>query len=465
MLEWLSGLFSQRHQPSATSFQGILKFNTVFVTDRDLAQLSLRGFGARRLRKIVYPKPYIPSKKVADDGEDDEHTTSPKVLETKMDGNSDDADSNMDEEGKEDDKKMDVESKVNKQEKKGMINPDDEDDDSPMILFDEEAFYLHRMGLLELQHSNGTTVTQQVLWERFCEKNTNFPHKFRVYAYFRDQNFVVKTGIHYGLDYAVYRTLPSHCHSEFCVLLVDGTERVDVTEGPESVAGKCQLGWRHVSTLTRVMPDVMKLLLVCYVQPIDFDPEQKLTENDGELTNADILADIFRDDENAECRALPRKIDYSTPACLDELTVRPVTTLIRRLPTKGEYYQTIGDKQTQYRSCSILKKVRLEQTKKKKRRKRRDHQEVRLKAVSKHSRIWKQLLGDNSAKGPSSKKAKREAKRAAALAGGEVNDVDIEASRSQEKKKKKAKLSRVFIRIPATWPPSPPPPPPRWLRR
>ena len=23
--------------------------------------------------------------------------------------------------------------------------------------------------------------------------------------------FVVKTGVHYGLDYAVYRTLPTHC--------------------------------------------------------------------------------------------------------------------------------------------------------------------------------------------------------------------------------------------------------------
>ena len=33
----------------------------------------------------------------------------------------------------------------------------------------------------------------------------------------------MKTGVHYGLDYAVYRTLPTHCHSEICAMAVDAT--------------------------------------------------------------------------------------------------------------------------------------------------------------------------------------------------------------------------------------------------
>ena len=33
----------------------------------------------------------------------------------------------------------------------------------------------------------------------------------------------MKTGVHYGLDYAVYRTLPTHCHSEICAMVVDAT--------------------------------------------------------------------------------------------------------------------------------------------------------------------------------------------------------------------------------------------------
>ena len=102
--------------------------------------------------------------------------------------------------------------------------------------------------------------------------------------------FVVKTGVHYGLDYAVYRTLPTHCHSEICAMVVDATkplylsDDVDISDsanedmssgstytcnisgeegGAEDrveaemdgfVPSKCQQGWRHISTLTRVMP-------------------------------------------------------------------------------------------------------------------------------------------------------------------------------------------------------------------
>ena len=119
---------------------------------------------------------------------------------------------------------------------------------------------------------------------------------------------MVKTGVHYGIDYAVYRTLPTLCHSEICALVINATNSIDTSEGyrektfdemnylngvegvggvnGESVRGNnveneegkegkeeaekevekeaeeeveeeplpCQQGWRHISTLTRVMP-------------------------------------------------------------------------------------------------------------------------------------------------------------------------------------------------------------------
>ena len=83
----------------------------------------------------------------------------------------------------------------------------------------------------------------------------------------------MKTGVHYGLDYAVYRTLPTHCHSEICAMVVDATKPLNLSsivvdsshaeenseERVEAIAedfepSKCQQGWRHISTLTRVMP-------------------------------------------------------------------------------------------------------------------------------------------------------------------------------------------------------------------
>ena len=44
------------------------------------------------------------------------------------------------------------------------------------------------------------------------------------------------------------------------------------------------------------------------------------------------------------------KIDFSSPSCLDLLTVRPVSVLVRRLPACTMSYQTVGDIQEKYRS-------------------------------------------------------------------------------------------------------------------
>ena len=56
--------------------------------------------------------------------------------------------------------------------------------------------------------------------------------------------YVVKSGLYFGVDFAVYLDIPSRCHSELCVLVVDAT-------GGE---GADRLPWRQVGAVTRVMP-------------------------------------------------------------------------------------------------------------------------------------------------------------------------------------------------------------------
>lgn len=81
------------------------------------------------------------------------------------------------------------------------------------------------------------------------------------------RSFVVKTGLHYGVDFTVYRTLPTLCHSEMCVAVVNGTgtptTQKDLAlndcwdDGEEeecSDADESCVSWRHVSTVTRVVP-------------------------------------------------------------------------------------------------------------------------------------------------------------------------------------------------------------------
>jgi hypothetical protein len=96
--------------------------------------------------------------------------------------------------------------------------------DGPLMLFDEEAYYLFHTGRIHVRTVHGEEVSAQTLWTKFIEKNKGFPLKYQVYAYFRAKHFVVKTGIHFGLDYSVYRTLPTMCHSEMCAMVVDATQ-------------------------------------------------------------------------------------------------------------------------------------------------------------------------------------------------------------------------------------------------
>ena len=399
---WLTGTFTKKHVASEKAFQGVLKYNTVFVTDESLEKLTVRGFGARRLRQVLYyTQSYSDMSKTPNkEGVEDTNESGENILAAEM--------------------SPAITSR----------RVDIENDKSPMILFDEEAFFLFKLKILELQHEDGTTVTLQELWEKFCEKNQKFPLKYKVYSHFREQDFVVKTGVHYGLDYAVYRTLPSHCHSEMCALVVDGTQKVDISEGLESAASTSQISWRHVSTMTRVMPDVMKLLVICHVLPAGLNSLESDTAEP--MTNGAILGDIFESEGKGNSQA--EEIDCSTPDCLNNLKVYPQTCLVRRLPCKGEAYDSIGDVQQKYRSCSILKKPRLEQVTKKKRRKRRDHMEVRVKAASKHNRLWKQIMDTTT--------RQRRGGRTGNEDEGEESYLPVPSKSAQKKAEKLARMER-----------------------
>ena len=302
-------------------FFGILKHNSVFVTDESSESLQEQGFGAKLLRPIVQRDPSCVIRRVS----------KKKMLEMQQQMLDDEtgglvAASLAEEEDGEGGAVADSTAAstaavtTTAQSAVRHVNisrPAQGDQSAPLLLFDEEAFYLFVNQHLVLQLPNGKPVTTNILWQKFSEKNNQFALKYKVYAFFRDQGFVVKTGVHYGLDYAVYRTLPTLCHSEMCAMVIDATqpldlshlrfsggsaaasssgsasgissndanrnhhemmdieavtvdENEDIVEEDEFTRSTCQQGWRHLSTLTRVMPDVMKLLTLCYVLPATF---------------------------------------------------------------------------------------------------------------------------------------------------------------------------------------------------
>ncbi len=64
-------------------------------------------------------------------------------------------------------------------------------------------------------------LSAEHLLSLFSEKTPSFKAKFATYRFFKRRGFHVRTGINYGVDFTLYRALPSACHSEFCVVVVD----------------------------------------------------------------------------------------------------------------------------------------------------------------------------------------------------------------------------------------------------
>lgn len=402
-------------------YQGVLKYNSVFVTDESLLRLQTNGFGAKLFKPIPVSRPHRPQTDTA-------IGTDANVNANKIEYPCD----------------VDMVTEAEVEADNSVIAYSDNYDDMiidetdttttavvaatasteplQLMLLDEEAYHLFIHGLLALSLMDGTPVTEEgTLWSKFCEKNQKFPLKYKVYTFYRDKDYVVKTGVHYGLDYAIYRCLPSRCHSELCAMVVDATKPYDIEETFESTA--CQQGWRHLSTLTRVMPDVTKLMTICYVLPIDDYQTEDVASTPHHTHSVPSSSSLSATSPgvaatpNPEAPPQPsvtalntvippleldkifdgighmktKPIDFSTPACLQQLQVRPITMHIRRIVAKAENYSTIGDVQAKYRQGSILKAPRTERSSKKKRRKRRDHTTVRAKVTSKHNKMWKAL--------------------------------------------------------------------------
>jgi tRNA splicing endonuclease len=97
---------------------------------------------------------------------------------------------------------------------------------------------------MDISDVTPTVVSTDDLYTIFFNKSPNFPLKYKVYEYFRDKGCCVHTAVNYGLDFAIYQTIPSLCHSALSVLVIDGVRHGEAEES---------LRWTHMSAMTRVM--------------------------------------------------------------------------------------------------------------------------------------------------------------------------------------------------------------------
>ncbi|PIA31711.1 hypothetical protein AQUCO_04900179v1 [Aquilegia coerulea] len=83
----------------------------------------------------------------------------------------------------------------------------------------EESFYLHHsLHCLKIVSKNQCVKDGDEIWELMKSKKESFPLSYKAYSHLRSKNWVVRSGIQYGVDFVAYRHHPSLVHSEYAVL-------------------------------------------------------------------------------------------------------------------------------------------------------------------------------------------------------------------------------------------------------
>ncbi|EXB98580.1 tRNA-splicing endonuclease subunit Sen2-2 [Morus notabilis] len=118
----------------------------------------------------------------------------------------------------------------------------------------EEAFYLsHSLKCLKILNKDECLMNDQQLWQHMKSKKPTFPDFYKAYSHLRAKNWVVMSGVRYGVDFVAYRHHPALVHSEFAVLVF--------SEG-DGVANERLRVWSDIHCTTRLCSGVVKTLLV-----------------------------------------------------------------------------------------------------------------------------------------------------------------------------------------------------------
>uniref|UniRef100_A0A914EHB3 tRNA-intron lyase n=1 Tax=Acrobeloides nanus TaxID=290746 RepID=A0A914EHB3_9BILA len=88
----------------------------------------------------------------------------------------------------------------------------------------EETLYLeHELGVLSVINSaTGAKFTSEDLWKRFLHNSgLHFVKRYAVYRYFRQNGWILRSGLSFGVDYLLYKDGPEYTHSSAGIRICD----------------------------------------------------------------------------------------------------------------------------------------------------------------------------------------------------------------------------------------------------
>ncbi len=105
----------------------------------------------------------------------------------------------------------------------GIRKPKSSEFETPLELSLLEAAYLTKIGILRV---NVTTKKQPLTMDEIVEIGRTFAddflNRFLVYSHLREQGYIIRPGLKFGTDFAVYRKGPGRDHAPFMVHVISG---------------------------------------------------------------------------------------------------------------------------------------------------------------------------------------------------------------------------------------------------
>lgn len=113
----------------------------------------------------------------------------------------------------------------------GIRKPKTTDFDRPSQLSFFEALHLLRKGIIEVYTSDSKSpLNEKALIAIAEQQHKEFTRKHHVYEDLRKRGFVVRPGLKFGADFAVYRQGPGIDHSLFIVEVIAKSDEVSAIE-------------------------------------------------------------------------------------------------------------------------------------------------------------------------------------------------------------------------------------------
>ena len=93
-----------------------------------------------------------------------------------------------------------------------------------------EALYLLDQKKISIVNEQNTILNKAKFKERCSTNFQNFDSKMRVYKYLRDLGYVVRPGLKFGVDFAVYTKGPGLEHSPYMIQIIEKNGKIDPIE-------------------------------------------------------------------------------------------------------------------------------------------------------------------------------------------------------------------------------------------